>query len=81
MRERFSNNINKDLLKLKKPNLELRHVNIAGSKGRLTPLDTFKTIVSIDWGPNHCVFVDNLGRIFSMGSNFLGKTGLKRTWK
>ena len=30
---------------------------------------------SISWGTNHCVFVDNMGRVFSFGENKEGKTG------
>lgn len=34
------------------------------------------TLRAIDWGISHCVFVDMKGRVFSMGENLYGKTGL-----
>ena len=67
MKENFRINISKNLIKLKnndklttKTEVKsfLKYVNIGGSKGKLTPLDSFKTVVSINWGPNHCIFVD-----------------------
>ena len=30
-------------------------------------IDTITTVQSIDWGLNHCVFVDKKNRVFSMG--------------
>ena len=39
-------------------------------------LDSIHTVQSIDWGLNHCVFVDKKNRLFTMGQNRYGKTGL-----
>ena len=44
-------------------------------------LEEITSIMSIDWGLNHCVFVDNVGRVFSYGSNRHGKTGLAGTFQ
>ena len=33
------------------------------------------TIKSIDWGVNHCVFVDKKNRVFTLGQNRYGKLG------
>ena len=38
--------------------------------------DSIHTVQSIDWGLNHCVFVDKKNRLFTMGQNRYGKTGL-----
>lgn len=50
-----------------------------GSKGALVHLDVIKTVQAIDWATNHCVFVDNNGRVFSIGQHLNGKTGLAKT--
>ena len=39
-------------------------------------LDKISTLQSIDWGLNHCIFVDKKNRVFSFGSNINGKLGL-----
>ena len=39
-------------------------------------MDKVSTLQSIDWGLNHCIFVDKKNRVFSFGSNINGKLGL-----
>ena len=38
-------------------------------------VETIHTVQSIDWGSNHCVFVDRQNRTFTFGSNRYGKLG------
>ena len=33
----------------------------------LHPIEKIYTLQSIDWGANHCVFVDKMNRVFTMG--------------
>lgn len=57
------------------------HPDLPKSIGRLDYIEEVTSIMSIDWGLSHCVFVDNMGRVFSFGSNRDGKTGLANTFK
>ena len=52
---------------------------IPDSVGRLNQIDAIVTLQSIDWGTNHAIFVDRRNRIFTMGHNRYGKTGLGLT--
>lgn len=49
--------------------------------GKLTKIDEIHYIQSINWGPNHLAFVDKKNRMFTMGHNRNGKTGLGQTIK
>ena len=49
--------------------------------GKLTKVDEISYIQSINWGPNHLAFVDKKNRLFTMGHNRGGKTGLGQTIK
>ena len=44
-------------------------------------MDTIQTVQAIDWGLNHCVFVDRRNRVFSFGHNRYGRTGLKLSYE
>ena len=39
-------------------------------------VDTIYTLQSIDWGAQHCVFVDKKNRVFTFGQKRYGKLGL-----
>ena len=58
---------------------DMNEMTIPDSIGRLTQIDAIVTIQSIDWGINHAVFIDRRNRIFTMGHNRYGKTGLGKT--
>jgi alpha-tubulin suppressor-like RCC1 family protein len=47
--------------------------------GALTRLEKITNLHSIDWGPNHVLFLDEKRRLFTLGSNHKGKTGLGLT--
>lgn len=50
------------------------------SKGKLVELDCIRTVKSIDWGSNHCVFVDHHNRVWAIGQHRFGCTGLAKTF-
>mgnify|MGYP006099409333 CR=1 FL=1 len=47
--------------------------------GKITITEKIKTIHSIDWGENHMLLIDTKFRVFALGSNRHGKTGLGLT--
>ena len=50
--------------------------NISEATGPLKKVEKIESILSIDWGPNHCCFVDQKHRVFAFGSNLHGRTGV-----
>ena len=51
--------------------------DIEGKHKRLG--ETITCVQDIDWGANHMVFIDKKNRMFTMGQNRDGKTGLGKT--
>ena len=47
--------------------------------GRIKLIEKIESLHTIDWGPNHVIFVDKKSRVFSLGDNKFGKTGLGLT--
>ena len=47
--------------------------------GKIVIKEKIKTIHSIDWGENHMLMIDQKFRVFALGSNRHGKTGLGLT--
>ena len=43
------------------------HPNLPGQGLRLHKIDEISTVRAIDWGEQHCCFVDNKNRVFSLG--------------
>jgi len=52
------------------------NMSVPGAQGTLARVDKISNLRSIDWGPHHCLFVDQKYRVFAMGLNQYGITGL-----
>jgi len=51
------------------------HLSIPGEDGRFKKIRKISMLKSIDWGLNHCAFVDDSNRVYAMGQNRNGKVG------
>jgi alpha-tubulin suppressor-like RCC1 family protein len=49
---------------------------VPGAGFRLQEIDEIPLVKSIDWGSENCCFVDQKHRVFTVGKNRYGKTGL-----
>ena len=59
--------------------LDPQNTNVPFAVGNLEKIDKINYVHTIDWGINHCVFLDRKDRMFSLGYNRQGKTGLGMT--
>ena len=50
-------------------------LSIPGAHGPLKKLDIIRWVKAIDWSTDHCIFSENLNRVFTLGLNTLGPKG------
>jgi alpha-tubulin suppressor-like RCC1 family protein len=54
---------------------EKKVFSIPGNQHRLTVLDIITDVKSIDWGADHCIFVDKKNRVYMMGRSMDNEIG------